>query len=693
MKEYSSEHLRNVVFLGHGNCGKTTVLDACLYHTGTSKRRGSVEDGTSRLDVLPEEQERKLTTELKLAACEFGENKLNLLDTPGYPDFVGEAIEGIAAADAALFVISAHSGVEVETEKLWKLASEADLPRAFFINKMDREHVDFQATVDELRVRFGQGVVPVQLPIGQEAAFQGVVDLLAMRGKVVFHDAEDCTFTDIPEYMAKDVAEARQALIEAAADYDETLLEKYVGGEELTEDEVTAALLQGIYHGDLFPVFCGSAKADIGIKKLMNCIVTYLPSPLARNAIGTAPDSGDILERKADDPFSAQAFKTEIDPSGGKKTYLRLYSGDLKPDTSAVNMTDGKHERIGKLLALRGKESHNVAHAHAGDIVVTAKLGSVQTGDTLADPSAPIVYEKMEFPEPMLEMAAVPLKKGDEDKLFAAIEKEREEDHTIGLNKEGAGGQALLSGMGEMHLEMLQSKLARKYHAGMELLKPRVAYRETIRGTAKAEGKYKKQSGGHGQYGDVFLEVEPREAGSGILFTENVFGGAVPRQFIPAVEKGVRETLGQGIYAGFPVTDIHINLYDGSSHSVDSSEAAFKAAAAIALKKAVRDAEPVLLEPMDSIEVRTPEYYVGDVIGRLSGKRARILGTELEGKDMTVIHAIVPEAELYAYATELRSQTQGRGTFAREFLRYEEVPEKQAAEILEEQSGKKEKQK
>ncbi|MCI6159538.1 MAG: elongation factor G [Selenomonadaceae bacterium] len=693
MKEYSSDHLRNVVFLGHGNCGKTTVLDACLYHTGTSKRRGSVDDGTSRLDVLPEEQERKLTVEMKLAACEFGENKLNLLDTPGYPDFVGEAIEGIAAADAALFVISAHSGVEVETEKLWRLAAEADLPRAFFINKMDREHVNFQATVDELRVRFGPGIVPVQLPIGQEAAFQGVVDLLAMRGKVVFHDAEDCTFTDIPEYLAKDVAEARQALIEAAADYDETLLEKYVAGEEIGEDEVTAALLQGIYHGDIFPVFCGSAKADIGIKKLMNCIVTYLPSPLARAAVGTKPDGSDLVERRAGDPFSAQAFKTEIDPSGGKKTYLRLYSGDLMPDTTVKNTTDGTDVRIGKLMALRGKESHQVAHAHAGDIVVTAKLGSVGTGDTLAAPSAPIVYENLAFPEPMLEMAAVPIKKGDDDKLFAAIEKEQEEDHTLVLRRDAAGGQALLSGMGEMHLEMLRSKLARKYHAGLELVKPRVAYRETIRQTAKAEGKYKKQSGGHGQYGDVFLEVEPREPGSGILFTENVFGGAVPRQFIPAVEKGVQETLEQGIYAGFPVTDIHVNLYDGSSHSVDSSEAAFKAAAAIALKKAVRDASPTLLEPMDSVDVQTPEYYVGDVIGRLSGKRARILGTELQGKDMTVIHAIVPEAELYAYATELRSQTQGRGTFTRAFLRYEEVPEKQTQEILDAQAEKREKQK
>lgn len=693
MKEYSSDHLRNVVFLGHGNCGKTTVLDACLYHTGTSKRRGSVDDGTSRLDVLPEEQERKLTVEMKLAACEFGENKLNLLDTPGYPDFVGEAIEGIAAADAALFVISAHSGVEVETEKLWRLAAEADLPRAFFINKMDREHVNFQATVDELRVRFGPGIVPVQLPIGQEAAFQGVVDLLAMRGKVVFHDAEDCTFTDIPEYLAKDVAEARQALIEAAADYDETLLEKYVAGEEIGEDEVTAALLQGIYHGDIFPVFCGSAKADIGIKKLMNCIVTYLPSPLARAAVGTKPDGSDLVERRAGDPFSAQAFKTEIDPSGGKKTYLRLYSGDLKPDTTVKNTTDGTDVRIGKLMALRGKESHQVARAHAGDIVVTAKLGSVGTGDTLAAPSAPVVYEKLEFPAPMLEMAAVPIKKGDDDKLFAAIEKEQEEDHTLILRRDAAGGQALLSGMGEMHLEMLRSKLARKYHAGLELVKPRVAYRETIRQTAKAEGKYKKQSGGHGQYGDVFLEVEPREPGSGILFTENVFGGAVPRQFIPAVEKGVQETLEQGIYAGFPVTDIHVNLYDGSSHSVDSSEAAFKAAAAIALKKAVRAASPTLLEPMDSVDVQTPEYYVGDVIGRLSGKRARILGTELQGKDMTVIHAIVPKAELYAYATELRSQTQGRGTFTRAFLRYEEVPEKQTQEILDAQAEKREKQK
>ena len=683
MKEFSSNDIRNVVFLGHGNCGKTSLLDDALYHTGNAKRRGSVDEGTSLLDASPEEQERKLTMEAKLAACEWGGCKLNLLDTPGYPDFVGEAIEAMNAADAAVLVVSAHSGIEVETEKFWNLAKEQELPRLFFINKMDREHTDFHAVVDELRVRFGSGVVPVQLPIGQEAAFQGVVDLLKMHGKIVPHDEDDCVVTDIPEYLDADVDVARQTLIEAVADYNNELLEKYLDGQELSEDEVGDALKQGIAAGKLFPVFCGSAKADIGVKKLLNGIAAYVPSPAERTVLGTVPGTEELVERGASDAFSAFAWKTTVDPLAGRQTYLRIYSGALKADTSVLDVTTGRTERIGALQSLRGKQSHSVAVAHAGDIVVTAKLANVQTGDTLAAANAPIAYEVLPFPVPMLEMAVHPKKKGEEDKLFAAIAKCAEADPTIAVRKQKETKETILAGIGEMQLKLLEEKLENKYHVGLTLTQPRIAYRETIKKTVKAEGKYKKQSGGHGQYGHVLLEISPQQAGEGNAFTETIFGGSVPRQFIPAVEKGTQETLAGGILAGYPVVDVKVNLYDGSYHPVDSSEASFKSATAIALKKGILDAAPVLLEPIDTVTVTAPEYYVGSIIGTLNSKRARILGTDTGEKGEMVVHAEAPEAELYQYATDLRSQTQGRGTFTREFLRYEVVPERQAAAVIE----------
>ena len=681
MKEYTTAHLRNVAVLGHGNSGKTSLLDACLYHTGTAKRCGSVDEGTSLLDVLPEEKARHLTIEMKLAACEWGEEKLNLLDTPGYPDFFGEAVSAVAAADAALFVLSAPAGIEVETEKLWQLARGEDLPCAFFLNKMDREHADFAAVVDELRVRFGAGVVPVQLPIGQEAAFQGVVDLLAMHGKVVPHDEDDCVVTEIPEYLAADVEAARQTLIEAVADYDNALMEKYLAGEPIEEAEVAEALVQGVRDGKNYPVFWGAAKADIGEKAPPGGLAACVPAPAA-TVLGTEPGTGELVERGISEAFSAQAFKTVVDPQSGRQTYLRIETGTLRGDTTVLDVTTGRAERIGSLSTLRGRQAHTVTLAHAGDIVVTAKLAAVRTGDTLAAKNAPILYELPDFPAPMLEMAVVTEKKEEADKLLAALAKEQEQQQTLAVHREEALQQTVVAALGEMQLTVLAEQLARKYHVELKLGRPRVAYRETIRKAAQAEGKFKKQSGGHGQFGHVVLEVQPQEVGTGNAFSESIFGGSVPRQYIPAVEKGAAETLAGGILAGFPVVDVAVRLTDGSYHPVDSSEAAFKAATAIALRRAVLAADPVLLEPLDEIAVMTPEYYLGDVIGRLNGKRARILGTEMGGKDTTVLHAVVPEAELYGYATELRSQTQGRGTFTRSFLRYEEVPERQARELL-----------
>ncbi len=678
MKEYKSTDIRNVAVIGHGKTGKTSLLEACLFNAGAVKRLGKVDDGTGVLDYEQEEAKRKMTISDTLAVSEWKGFKLNFIDTPGYPDFIGDVRGALAAADSALIVISAPAGIEVETEKAWALCEDLSLPRAFFVNKMDREHADFDGVVEELRVRFGNGVVPVQLPIGKEAAFQGVADLLSLRMKIVHHEEDE-----LPEYIAGDVEEARQKLIEAVAEFNNELLEKYIEGAEITEVEVAAALIEGIQAGKIFPVFCGSALQNAGIKKLMNGIVEYMPTPYFKVSIGVHPQTDELLERKTEDPFSAQVFKTIVDPFVGRLSFLRILSGDMTGDASYYNPVSDATERIGNVFTMIGKQQINLATAHAGDIVVAAKLQETATGDTLCDKGSPIRYERIEYPEAMLAMAVSAKKKGEEDKVVSAISKQCEEDPSLILQKNKETRQIIIRGIGEVHLEILADKMKRKFGVEMDLSEPRVAYRETIRKSVKVEGKHKKQSGGHGQYGHVWLELSPQPAGTGNAFSESIFGGSVPRQFIPAVETGTAETLAAGILAGYPVVDVKVNLYDGSYHTVDSSEAAFKTATAIALKKGVMEASPVLLEPIDEITVTAPEYYMGDVMGKLNSKRAKILGMEGKGKDFSEVRAYIPESELYKYATDLRSQTQGRGSFSLKFDHYEVVPEKQAAKIIE----------
>lgn len=682
MKSYPSTNLRNVAVIGHGKTGKTSLLDACLFDAGGAKRLGSVEDKTSAIDHEAEELRRGMTVSAKLVACEWQDYKINFLDTPGYPDFVGDVKGALAAADSALIVISAPAGIEMETERVWQYAEEALLPRAFFVNKMDREHADFDRVVEELRVRFGTGVVPVQIPIGKEAAFQGVVDLLTLRMRVMTHDDEP-QVGEVPAYIQAEVEAGRQKLIESIAEFHNELLEKYIEGAEITEVEAAAALIEGIQAGKIFPVFCGSAKANIGIRKLMNSIVEYLPTPYFKVAIGTDPETGDIKERRTEDAFSAQSFKTIVDPFVGHLSFLRILSGEMRGDASYYHPNGTDTVRVGTLFTMRGKQQESLPSAAAGDIVVTAKLPSVRTGDSLCDKADAIQYEAIETPAPMLEMAATAEKKGEEDKVFSALYKQQEEDPAIAVTKNPETHETLVSGIGEVHLEILAEKLARKFSVTLKLGEPKVAYRETIRKSVKVQGKHKKQSGGHGQYGDVWLELSPQPAGEGNAFQETIFGGSVPRQYIPAVEKGVAETFAAGIVAGYPVTDVKVNLYDGSYHTVDSSEAAFKAATAIALKKGVMEASPVLLEPIDTVTVRTPEYYMGDVVGKLNAKRARILGIEHVGRDMSRIQAEVPVSELYRFATDLRSLTQGRGTYARAFSRYEPLADPEAKKIIE----------
>jgi elongation factor G len=683
MKEYKSTNLRNIAVVGHGKSGKTSLVEACLFNTGAEKRLGKVDDGTTLLDYEPEEIKRRLSIGNSLAACEWKGYKLNFIDTPGYPDFAGEVKSALQAVDSVLIVLSAPSGVEVETEKVWHFAEAKELPRAFFINKMDREHADFNGMLEELRVKFSSGIVPVQLPIGKEAAFQGVVDLLSLHTKILSHD-DETIIGEIPEYMEKEVEEARQKLIEAVAEFNNELLEKYLEGAEIGETEVAAALIEGIQAGKIFPVFCGSALQNVGIQKLMNDIVEYMPTPYFKVAMGLEPASGDILERKTEDAFSAQVFKTIVDPFVGRLSFMRILSGEMKGDASYYNSSKDINERVGTLFTMQGKHQVNLLLAHAGDLVVAAKLQGTKTSDTLCDKNFPIRYDNIDYPSSMLKMAIYARKKGDEDKVFAAISKQEEEDPTICIVKNKETKETLLKGIGEVHLEVFTEKIQRKFGVEALLTEPKIAYRETIHKTVKVEGKHKKQSGGHGQYGHVWLEISPQATGEGNLFTESIFGGSVPRQYIPAVEKGTSETLANGIIAGYPVVDVHVKLIDGSYHAVDSSEMAFKTATAIALKKGIMAAAPVLLEPICDMTVQAPEYYMGDVMGKLNAKRAHIIGMESINKGMSEVKAQIPVAELYKYATELRSITQGRGTYSLKFSHYEQVPEKMAEKIIDE---------
>lgn len=664
VKDYQSADIRNVAVVGHGKTGKTSLLEACLYNAGANKRLGKVDDGTSTLDFEAEESKRKMSINATLAITEWNNTKINFIDTPGYPDLVGEVLGGLAAADIALLIIAAPNGIEVETEKIWATAEELKKPRAFFINKLDREHADFNKVINDLRAKYGPNVVPMQIPVGSEASFKDVIDLL--------------TSTD------DSVEEAKGWLIEAAAEFNDELMEKYFEGEELDPKAVQDALNLGIASAQIFPVFCGSAAQNIAIKNLLDGIVAHFPSPIRTKKSGTNPKTDEPVWRKSADPFSAQIFKTMVDPFVGRLSYMRIFSGDMKADSTYMLANSNGSERVGSLFTMQGKKQITETIAHAGDIVVVAKLAAAKTGDTLCDPKSPIVYEKISYPEPMLTMSVSSAKKGEEDKVFSSIVKQQDEDPTITLRKDPETKETIIAGIGEVHLDILSEKIQRKFGVQMKLGEPRIAFRETIRKALKVEGKHKKQSGGHGQYGHVWIEISPKNPGEGNEFVETIFGGSVPRQYIPAVEKGTQETLAQGVIAGYPVVDMKVNLFDGSYHPVDSSEAAFKMATSIALKKGILQASPILLEPIEEITVHAPESYMGDIMGRLNSKRAKILGMGSIGKNVSEIKALIPMSELYKYATDLRSLTQGRGSYSLKFAHYEPMPEKLAEKIIEE---------
>ena len=695
MKDYKSESIRNVAFCGHGRSGKTSLLEAALFDSGATTRLGNVDQGTGVLDFEPEENKRKMSISASLAALEWKNFKINAIDVPGFPDFVAEMHGALAAADSAVIVVSASAGVEVETEKAWALAESLNLPRAFFVTKMDREHADFEKVLAQLKDKFGSGVVPVQVPVGKEDSFKGVVDLLKVFSKVKADD-EACDAAEV----ADEVEDKRLEMLDIVAEFNEELMMQYLEGEveDLDEKEISEALAQGIKEAKVFPVFVGSALKNIGVKKFLNSVVEFFPAPDAKVYSGIDTKTDELVERKVSDPFSGQIFKTLVDPFVGRMSYVRVISGDMKGDATyqLFGANSEGQERLSGLFTMQGKKQIPVDVAHAGDIVVTSKLANAKTGDTLCDKAAPIKYERIQYPEPMLAMAVTSEKKGEEDKVFGAITRQQDEDPTIMLVKNSETKQTILKGVGEVHLDILSDKIQRKFGVKMVLGEPRVAYRETIRKQVEVQGKHKKQSGGHGQYGDVWLRIGPNkeanpEVNNGNVWSESIFGGSVPRQYFPAVEKGTQETLAEGVIAGYPVVNVSVNLFDGSYHAVDSSEAAFKMATSIAIKKGILSADPILLEPIDEITVLTPENYMGDIIGKLNSKRGKILGMDPKGKGMTEVKALIPSSELYKYATDLRSQTQGRASYSLKFSHYDPMPDKLAEKIIEEHKAAQEK--
>lgn len=673
MKVYPTESLRNVALVAHGGAGKTSLTEAMLFQAGATKRLGRVEEGNTVTDFHPEEIKRKVSINTSLAFCEWAGHKINLLDTPGYADFFGDVVAALRAADGLVVVVSAVAGVEVQTEIIWEQADKFDLPRLAFINKMDRENANFQRALESMKKLLSGNIVPVELPIGAAENFSGIIDLLEFKA-YSYQDGQRKEIP-IPEEFREEAESLREQLVEAAAEGNDELLMKYLEGEQLTPEEIRQGFKQAVANRKVIPVLCGSALKSIGVEELLRYIVDFLPSPADR-----AGKSGAELEKE---PLAALIFKTLADPYVGKISLFKVYSGNLRPDTTVYNANKETEEKINGLFTLQGKTQIPVTEIKPGDIGAVTKLTVSGTGDTLTTKTNPKQLPAITFPEPTLPVAIRPKSKGDEDKLSNALARLLEEDPTLRLSKNNETRETILTGMGELHLDITLERLYSKFGVEVEMSTPKVPYRETIRASVtRVEGKYKKQTGGRGQYGHVFIDMSPLPDKE-FEFTETIFGGAVPRQYIPAVEKGIREAMQEGILAGYPVTNIKVNLADGSYHSVDSSELAFKIAAGMAFRKAMEQAKPVLLEPIMNVEITVPEQFMGDIIGDLNGRRGRILGMEAEGKNQ-IIRAQVPLAEMYRYAIHLKSLTQGRGHFRMEFAQYEEVPANLAEKIIQE---------
>ena len=673
MPDITTDKLRNVVLLSHSGAGKTVLAEAMLNAAGVTSRIGTIEDGTTASDFEPEEVRRQSSSQTAILPYPWRSHKINLLDTPGYADFRGEVTSAVRVADAAVVVVDGPSGVEVGTQQMWKLADERELPRIIFVSKMDRDNADFARALSSITDRFGRQCIAVALPVGAESSFSGVVNLLDPGGEA-------------PDSMSEEMEEARERLIEAVAEADDDLATKYLEGEELTQAEISAGLRQGVADGSIVPVLAGASPSAAGARELMDAIVDYLPSPADRPAEDAkAPSSGEETALPADPagPLCALVFKTSADPFVGKLSFFRVFGGTFESDNQAWNATRSEPERVGQLFEIRGKEQSPVAAVVAGDIGGVSKLSSVLTGDTLGQRDNPLVVDGMQFPHSVYRMAVYPKSKADVDKMTSSLSRIVEEDPSISLDREPDTLEVLLGGLGDTHVDVAAEKIKRKFGVEILLETPKVAYKETISVPTTVEYKHKKQSGGHGQYGHVFLDLEPMERGAGFSFDQKIVGGAVPREYIPSVQKGIQKALPEGVVAGFPVIDIKATLVDGSFHSVDSSGIAFEIAGSHAITKGIEQARPSLLEPVMKAEITVPDEYAGDVMGDLNSRRGRIQGMVPLGDGTSAIEVEVPQAEMLRYATDLRSQTQGLGSFTIEFDHYEEVPQHLVARVVE----------
>lgn len=686
MKEYKTKNLRNVGIVGHSGAGKTTLTEAVLFYTKTIDRVGRIEEGTTTSDYDVEEKKRGISVSTAVAPCEYNNTKINLVDMPGYFDFVGEMIEGLRAVDLALITVCGVSGIQVGTEKAWDYVSKKKMPRAFFINKLDRENSNFEKVLSELKESFGISVVPIQFPIGSEVNFKGVLNVISGRARLFNPKTHSMEETDMPSELMDKAAECKNMIMEAVAETDEALLEKYFSEGELSDEEIYQGLISGSARGEIAPVMCGSALTGIGMETLVEDIIECFPSPenmqgLKAKDIKSNTDLEVRINEKG--PFSAFVFKTIADPFVGKLSLFRVMTGKAKSDSTVYNSNKDKQEKMGTMYFVRGKSQTPTQEIVAGDIGAVAKLQFTGTGDTLCEMAAPIAFEEITFPAPAMSMSVLAKAKGDEDKISSGLTKLLEEDPTFKVSRDVENAEMIVSGVGETHLDIIASKLKNKFGADVSLEVPKVPYRETIRKIADVQGKHKKQSGGHGQYGDVWVKFEARNDGIDELqFVDQVVGGVVPRQYIPAVEKGLRECIQHGVLAGYPVIRLKATLHDGSFHPVDSSEMAFKVAASQAYKKGLQAAEPILLEPIMHVEVKVPDDFMGDVMGDITKKRGRVLGMEQEDSYQKII-AEVPMAELFKYATDLKSMTQARASFSMTFERYEEVPALEANKIIE----------
>ena len=690
-RRVSLDRTRNIGIMAHIDAGKTTTTERILFYTGVSHKMGEVHDGATTMDWMEQERERGITITSAATTCYWKDYRINIIDTPGHVDFTIEVERSLRVLDGAVTVFDSVQGVEPQSETVWRQADKYHVPRIAFMNKMDRIGADFFTSVQSMVDRLGATPVPIQLPIGREGDFKGCVDLITMKAYVYDDDSLGAKYKieEIPANMVEISREYREKMLEAVAEFDEQVLEKYLNGETLTEDEIKKAVRAGGISMKVTPVLCGASFKNKGVQQLLDGVVDFLPSPLDIPPVtGVDPSTEKELLRQASDsePFSALAFKIMTDPFAGQLTYFRVYSGTLKTGTTVYNITKNTKERIGRLLKMHANKREDIDEVYAGDIAAAVGLKGATTGDTLCDEKNPILLEVMKFPEPVISMAIEPKTKQDQEKLGFSLQKLAQEDPSFRVRTDEETTQTIIAGMGELHLEIIVDRLMREFKVEANLGKPEVAYRETIRRHAEAEGKYIKQTGGRGQYGHVVLTVEPSESGKGFEFVNKVVGGSIPREYIPAIEKGVRERMETGVLAGYPMRDVRVTVIDGSYHDVDSNEMAFKIAASMGFQEACRRADAALLEPIMKVEVLVPQEYMGDVIGNLNGRRGKIQGIKVRAGSQA-IDAAVPLSEMFGYATDLRSRTQGRATYSMEFDRYEQVPKQIAEQIIAKNQG------